>query len=310
VLRAGGDGAPLLIERFDVSYLPSAAILLRDPRAASRSWAFPWSRQLVAFGDPLVSTRPSQAISEALPGEELRGRLPTSADEVRAISRMGKGRAELHLGAGDLKKFLLEGTARGVPLLHLSTHATADEVNPERSRILFSPEREVDRADYLFLKEVYDLDLRGVDLATLSACETERGKLVRGEGPYGFSRALLSAGARAAVTTLWRVADEPARDFMAQLYFELNRGKPKAEALRLAKLRFLGSGTALRHPRYWAAFILTGDGLSPIPRVLSWSLLLGAVGVLLLGGVAAMLFRNAAASRSAGRSPPGGGTRP
>jgi hypothetical protein len=113
------------------------------------------------------------------------------------------------------------------------------------------------------------------------------------------------------VTTLWRVADEPARDFMAQLYFELNRGKPKAEALRLTKLRFLRSGTALRHPRYWAAFILTGDGLSPIPRVLSWSTLLGVVGMLLLGGgVAATLIRNAAPSRNAERRSPGGGTSP
>src|SRR5256885_11020969 len=100
----------------------------------------------------------------------------------------------------------------------------------------------------------------------------------------------------------------PYTTLFRSLYFELNRGKPKAEALRLAKLRFLGSGTALRHPRYWAAFILTGDGPSPIPRVLSWSMLLGAVGVLLLGGVAAMLVCNAAASRSVGRSPPGGGT--
>jgi len=174
--------------------------------------------------------------------------------------------------------------------------------NPERSRILFSPAREQDGVDYLFLKEVYDLDLRGVDLATLSACDTERGKLVRGEGPNAFSRALLSAGARAAVTTLWRVADEPARDFMAQLYLELNRGKPKAEALRAAKLRFLTSGTALRHPRYWAAFILTGDGFSPIPRVLSWSTLLGLAGVVLLGGaVAAAVFRNGASRSRRGR---------
>ena len=285
VLRAGGDGAPLLIERFDVAYLPSAAILLRDPRAASRSWAFPWSRQLVAFGDPVVSTRPSQALSEALPGEELRGRLPTSAEEVRAISQMGKGRAELHLGAGDLKKFLLEGTARGVPLLHLSTHATADEVNPERSRILFSPEREVDRADYLFLKEVYDLDLRGVDLTTVSACDTERGKVIRGEGLQGFSRALLAAGSRATVTTLWRVADQHTAEFMRQFYFQLGQHEPKAQALRLAKLKLLRSGTTLQHPRFWAAFVMNGDGLSPIVRVFSWSSLLApAAAVLLVAG--------------------------
>ena len=299
----------LIVERFDVSYLPSAAVLLRDSSGPSHFWAPPWRRQLVSFAAPRILPASRGAAME-LGGAELSNPLPASADEARAIARTCPGRAQLFLGSANLKRHLLEGAAAGVPLLHLATHAVADMTSAERSRILFSPDREQDGADYLFLKEVYDLDLRGVDLATLSACETERGKLVRGEGPYGFSRALLSAGARAAVTTLWRVADEPARDFMAQLYFELNRGKPKAEALRLAKLRFLGSGTALRHPRYWAAFILTGDGLSPIPRVLSWSMLLGAVGVLLLGGVAAMLVRNAAASRSAGRSPPGGGTRP
>ncbi len=304
-----GTGSPI-VERFDLSYLPSAAVLLRDSSGPSRFWAAPWKRQLVSFAAPRIQPASHGAAME-IGGAELSNPLPASAEEARAIARTCPGRAQLFLGNANLKRHLVEGAAAGVPLLHLATHAVADMASAERSRILFSPDREQDGVDYLFLKEVYDLDLRGVDLATLSACETERGKLVRGEGPYAFSRALLSAGASAAVTTLWRVADEPARDFMAQLYFELNRGKPKAEALRLAKLRFLRSGTALRHPRYWAAFILTGDGLSPIPPVLSWSMLLGLAGVLLLvGGVAATLVRNGAASRSAGRSPPGGGTRP
>jgi tetratricopeptide (TPR) repeat protein len=300
-LLDAGTASPI-IERFDVSYLPSAAVLLRDSSGPSRFWAPPWRRQLVSFAAPRIQAAYGAAME--LGGAELSNPLPASAEEARAIARTCPGRAQLFLGNANLKRHLVEGAAAGVPLLHLATHAVADIATAERSRILFSPDREQDGADYLFLKEVYDLDLRGVDLATLSACETERGKLVHGEGPHGFSRALLSAGARAAVTTLWRVADEPARDFMAQLYFELNRGKPKAEALRLAKLRFLRSGTALRHPRYWAAFILTGDGLSPIPRVLSWSTLLGVVGTLLLGGgLASILVRNAAASRSA-RVPP------
>jgi len=50
---------------------------------------------------------------------------------------------------------------------------------------------------YLFLKELYDLDLRGVDLATLSACDTEQGKSVGAARAWqSFSRALLAAGAR------------------------------------------------------------------------------------------------------------------
>jgi CHAT domain-containing protein/tetratricopeptide (TPR) repeat protein len=297
-----GSGSPI-VERFDVTYLPSAAFLLRDSSRSSRSWRPPWTRQLVAFAAPRIQ-RDSRGAAIELGGPELGNPLPASEEEARAIARTCPGRAQLFLGDANLKRRLVEGAATGVPLLHLATHAVADLANGERSRILFSsPDRDRDGVDYLFLKEVYDLDLRGVDLATLSACETERGNLVKGEGPSAFSRALLSAGARAAVTTLWRVADGPARDFMAQLYFELNRGKPKAEALRLAKLRFLRSGTALQHPRYWAAFILTGDGSNPIPQVVSWSTVLGCMGVLLLGGYVAVIFvRIGVASRSEGKS--------
>jgi len=266
VLPHPGGGGPLLVERYDISYLPSAALLLR-PKTGGRSFRLPWTRELVAFGDPLV---PAQADGAFLEGEPP-GRLPTSAQEVVSIARMTHGRAELHLGAADLKRYLLEGRAAGVPLLHLSTHATANEMNPERSRIVFSPEGGAKSVDFLFLKQIYDLDLGGVDLATLSACDTERGKNVRGEGVQGFSRALLSAGSRSAITALWRVADAPTTELMEHLYFELNRGEPKAEALRRAKLKFLRSSGALAHPRYWAAFVLNGDGLDPIPRVFSWS---------------------------------------
>jgi CHAT domain-containing protein/tetratricopeptide (TPR) repeat protein len=281
-LQPPAAAGTLLIERFDVSYLPSAAILLREAPPAHRSWSLPWTRQLVAFGDPLVPPR----APGGLPGEGRLTRLATSAEEVREIARIAGDGAELHLGAENSKRLLLGGRARGVPLLHLSTHATADDGNPERSRIVFSPAGQDQEPDYLFLKEVYELDLTGVDLTTLSACDTERGKVIRGEGLQGFSRALLSAGSRAAVTTLWRVADRPTTEFMKQFYFELGGREPKAEALRLAKLRFLRSGSALRHPRFWAAFVLNGDGLRPIPRRFSWNGLLAPAALVLLATAA------------------------
>src|SRR2546428_11720852 len=112
---------------------------------------------------------------------ELSTPLPASADEARAIARTCPGRAQLFLGNANLKRHLVEGAATGVPLLHLATHAVADMASAERSRILFSPDGEKDGEDYLFLKEVYELDLRGVDIATISACVTERGKIVRRE---------------------------------------------------------------------------------------------------------------------------------
>jgi hypothetical protein len=69
---------------------------------------------------------------------------------------------------------------------------------------------------------------------------------------------------------------------MKQFYFELGQRESKAEALRLAKLRFLRSGTALRHPRFWAAFVLNGDGRNPIPRRLPWNVLLAPAALVLL----------------------------
>jgi len=83
-----------------------------------------------------------------------------------------------------------------------------------------------------------------VQLATLSACETERGKVIRGEGVEGFSRALLAAGAASAVTTLWDVVDRASAEFMKQFYFALAQGQSEASALRWAKLEVLHSQLA------------------------------------------------------------------
>jgi len=287
VLTAGADGA-LLIERFDVSYLPAASALWRAGPAGERRWFLPWRRRLVAFGDPIVSGRLGPNLAELFPEEELRERLSASGQEVQQIARVTGGRSEIHLGADDLKKYLMQGNAKGVPLLHLSTHANADLDNPERSRILFSSENKDGRPDYLFLRELYDLDLRGVELVTLSACDTERGKMLRAEGVQGFSRALLSAGSLATVTTLWRVADQPTSELMRQFYYAIGQGRTKAQALRLAKLKFLQSGSDLAHPRHWAAFVLNGDGLEPVTKAFPWSIMLvPIISALLLVGMAA-----------------------
>src|SRR6185503_10029288 len=124
------------------------------------------------------------------------------------------------------------------------------------SRILLAPAAPGAAADHLFLREIYDLDLSGVQLVTLSACETERGKVVRGEGVEGFSRVLLAAGARSAVTTLGDVVDRASAEFMKQFYFALARGQSEASALRDAKRQFLHSQLPWSHPRYWAPYVL------------------------------------------------------
>jgi tetratricopeptide (TPR) repeat protein len=262
LLHVAGNSRTLL-DSYDISYLPSAMLLGRKRTERSAYW--PWTRELVAFGDPLPEPKLDN-------DKTVTQRLPFSGQEIQDISHLANGRSQLFLQRDDLKKTFRGGAADDAFVLHVSTHAFADGNNPEDSRLLFSAENGDSSPSYVFLREIYDLDLRHVRLATISACDTERGKIIRGEGVQAFSRALLSAGADASVTALWRVDDESTAEFMKQFYFFLMKeNQPKAEALRLAKLKFQGSHSKLADPAVWAAFVLNGDGLTPLPRVISWT---------------------------------------
>ena len=256
-------GGPLLIEKFAVSYLPSAALLLRDrPRV---TYLPPWRKQWMGFGDPLLDTH------AALPGDEQWTRLPQSARELHSIAQALPGRTTIHSGVADQKRYLFDARALGTPLLHFATHAVADTTDPNRSRMFFTPEPGSQGSEYLFRTEVQGLRLADTDLVTLSACDTEAGKLVRGEGVQSFSRSFLAAGARSTVTTLWRVEDRATADFMQTFYQHLVNRESKSEALRAAKLMFLRQAGPRAQPRYWAAFVLNGDGQMPIQPVFRWT---------------------------------------
>jgi tetratricopeptide (TPR) repeat protein len=262
-----------LIERHDVTYLPTAALLLRAG-GRSRRIAPPWAPQFRGFADPRFGSAPL---------EREAARLAASGDEVRAIASELGGPSILHVANDNRKEHLFDRPA--MPLLHIASHAFVDPGAIEQSRILFSSERAGGPATYLFLKEAYELPLKDVELAVLSACDTERGRILPGEGIESFSRAFLAAGARSTVTTLWRVPDATTASFMRLFYHHLQRGHTRAEALRRAKLRFRESGA---HPHYWAAFVLTGEGLQPVTRALRWRTLVAAA--LLVSLAAAALF--------------------
>ena len=108
------------------------------------------------------------------------------------------------------------------------------------------------------------LDLSGLELITLSACETGLGRAESGEGMSGFRATLLRAGAETVVSSLWRVPDEPTRRLMTRFYENLlHRDMGKLEALREAQLWLIAEnrrdhdGDA--RPDTWGAFVLSGD---------------------------------------------------
>jgi CHAT domain-containing protein/Tfp pilus assembly protein PilF len=89
------------------------------------------------------------------------------------------------------------------------------------------------------------LDLGGLELAVLSACETGLGEVAGGEGVFGLQRAFHLAGARNVIASLWKVDDEATAALMTLFYRHLwDPREPKSplEALRQAQL------TLYRHP--------------------------------------------------------------
>src|SRR5262249_9197549 len=88
------------------------------------------------------------------------------------------------------------------------------------------------------------LDLRGLELAVLSACETGLGEAASGEGGYGLQRASHLGGCRNVLASLWKVDDDATAALMAVFYHELwAEGRAPREALRRAQLALY------RHPR-------------------------------------------------------------
>ena len=78
---------------------------------------------------------------------------------------------------------------------------------------------------------IVDLDLRKLELAVLSACQTGLGDVANGECVHNLQHAFHVAGCPNVVASLWSVPDEATAALMGLFYRELHDGKPPLEAL-------------------------------------------------------------------------------
>ncbi|MBR4214737.1 MAG: CHAT domain-containing protein, partial [Bacteroidales bacterium] len=169
----------------------------------------------------------------------------------------------------------------GLNLLHIATHGfyqpkdtvvnnsyEKEDISLSQSGLLFAgansaidPQKRKEIPEgfddgILTAKEISRMDLKGLDLVVLSACQTGLGE-VTSEGVFGLQRGFKKAGANTIVMSLWKVDDNATKDLMTEFYKNLVSGKSKRDA-------FLGAQAMLRSkykdPKKWAAFVMV-DGV-------------------------------------------------
>ena len=107
----------------------------------------------------------------------------------------------------------------------------------------------------LTAQEISKIDLRGLDLVVLSACETALGDITS-EGVMGLQRGFKKAGAQTIVMSLWKVADEPTQQFMTEFYRLLTEGNSKRKSFKGAQEYLRELYPKQQEKPYWSSFIM------------------------------------------------------
>lgn len=270
--RDGSGRAPsrFLLEDHGISYAPSASTLVSILERREREQA---GADLLSIGSPSLrragdAGRVENAGKDLLSEYYLEKRfilhpLAYASREMEAISKlMAPGSRRIVAGAEATEERVKKLPLSGYRILHFATHSLLDEMVASRSALVLSEDARSGEDGFLQAREIYNLELNA-DLVVLSACQTAGGKMEKGEGIQGLSRAFLSSGSRSVVASLWNVNDESTSRFMKAFYGFLTEGKTKQEALRLTKIRMSGSGDW--RPYHWAAFVLIGEGDAAVP---------------------------------------------
>ena len=218
------DGQRWLVDRFEISLVPSARIGLATT--------------------PSVAPRFERVLALGVGGSTL----PHVAAEARAVAEAFGAGATLLLDV-EATGAALRREAPQADLLHLACHAQFRADSPYFSALHLADGE-------LTLRDAAALPLRAT-LVTLSACETGLSRVAPGDDLVGLVRGFLLAGARHVMASLWTVDDASTAELMKAVCAGLISGQPPAQALQAAQSALARAG---HHPFYWAAFVLHARG--------------------------------------------------
>jgi len=227
------DDSKYLIDRFEVSYAPSAAVL-KLCRNQQRVTQITDGKKKIRNNDSLV------ALGVTEDGA------PNIEQEIETLAQLFPDSVTL---TGD--QATLENLIQAAPrarFLHLASHGYFRRDNPMFSFLKLA-------GSNLHFYNLLDLNL-AAELVTLSACNTGVNKVFPGDELHGLVRGFLYAGAPSVVASLWAVSDLSTADLMREMYSQLRSGATKRAAMRSAQLAIKD---AYGHPYYWGPFVLLGN---------------------------------------------------
>jgi CHAT domain-containing protein/tetratricopeptide (TPR) repeat protein len=208
-----------------------------------------------------IRTRLLRGFSEAF-GTPLYD-LPQTREEVLKISRVIGKDAVVLLGSEATETAFKSQPLADFNILHLAVHGFADPEFPERSGLILGVDPSSRDDGLLQVREITRLHFNA-ELVTLSACDSGVGKLHGEEGITNVPEAFLASGAKSVVASLWSADDTYTLALMESFYTHVAQGQDSTAALRQAKLDLLEQHGRQVPPYYWAAFVLVGDGATPI----------------------------------------------
>lgn len=240
-----------LLNKFAITYNYTASLL------SDKSKTYPASYQVLAMAP--FSEKNNTAMT--LPP------LPFSGEEVDGLP--GK-----KVTGSAATKSQFTAYAQAFPVVHLATHAVANDTNALGSYIEFyGVKNAADTGSRLYESEIYNLDMKAAKLVILSACETGSGQMVNGEGVISLSRAFSYAGCKSVITSLWKADDLATSFIIKRLHYYLQKGDTKDIALQNAKLDYINNSeidSRFKTPAYWAHLVLIGDQQALVDKGINW----------------------------------------
>lgn len=183
--------------------------------------------------------------------------LPHVQAEIEQIQQLFEQHTVLLNQAFQLENFKKVLQKEAYSVVHIASHGRFERDHRQTFFLTYKEKINLNQFQSL-LRENYRRKGKALELLTLSACQTAVGDE---RAALGLAGVALKAGARSALASLWYINDEATAQLLVEFYRQLQSANlSKAQALQNAQKSLIHQ-RHLRHPVYWAPFLLIGNWL-------------------------------------------------